>query len=69
MRNQHQFFVTLAAQIATLHDSVEEIRMSYLTFRKKYFNDSFDPFDDADRRQKKKEMLDLTSRQFKKIKY
>lgn len=44
MRNQHEFFIYLAAQLASLHDSVNDLKQEYLNYRQKYFSDRTDPF-------------------------
>ena len=54
--------MTIAAQIATLHDSIKEIKNEYLSYRKKYFNDNIDPFLAADKRAKKSSLLDSSSK-------
>lgn len=44
MKNQHQFFLALAAHASQLHERANELRQEYLELRKKYFNDNSDPF-------------------------
>jgi hypothetical protein len=57
MRNQYDLFLNLAAQVATYHDRVNELKEAYINFRKKYFGDSYDMFQEADQNRKKKSLL------------
>lgn len=44
IRNQHDNFISLGSQIASLHEQVREQKEFYLKFRAKFFNDYHDPF-------------------------
>lgn len=45
LKSQHETFLSLASQIASIHDKVAELKEIYLTYRAKYFNDNVNPFD------------------------
>jgi hypothetical protein len=57
MRNQYELFLNLAAQVATLHEKLEELKEAYLNFRRKYFSDISNPFQEAELRRKKRSFL------------
>ncbi|KNC49720.1 uncharacterized protein AMSG_05987 [Thecamonas trahens ATCC 50062] len=53
MRNQHEFFMAVAAQVAALHEAMDTQRESYLQWcrsRQDYSN----PFDEADERERRR---------------
>jgi len=54
MRNQYEFFLSIASQVAILHEMVQEQRMNFLNYRRKFFNDRTNPFEEADRREKQR---------------
>lgn len=38
IKNQYDFFLVTAGQIANLHESVEDLKEKFINYRKKYFN-------------------------------
>eukprot|EP01117_Protostelium_nocturnum_P003523 TRINITY_DN145_c1_g1_i3.p1 TRINITY_DN145_c1_g1~~TRINITY_DN145_c1_g1_i3.p1 ORF type:complete len:493 (-),score=138.39 TRINITY_DN145_c1_g1_i3:1309-2787(-) len=53
MKNQHDFFLILAARAANLSDLESEQRDLFIRYRKQYLGLSQDPFDDGEASQKK----------------
>eukprot|EP01113_Clastostelium_recurvatum_P043024 TRINITY_DN7051_c0_g1_i4.p1 TRINITY_DN7051_c0_g1~~TRINITY_DN7051_c0_g1_i4.p1 ORF type:complete len:549 (-),score=159.53 TRINITY_DN7051_c0_g1_i4:174-1580(-) len=47
MKTQHDLFIEVTAQVGSLHETLEEARIKYLRFRKRYYNDTTDPFTPA----------------------
>jgi len=50
LRNQHQFFLSAAAQVASLHEQINSFKEEFLSLRKTYQGDSKDVFAEAARK-------------------
>ncbi|KAJ3414215.1 hypothetical protein HDV05_006832 [Chytridiales sp. JEL 0842] len=44
MRNQHESFLSIAGRVAAVHDAINTQREAFLTYRKKSFGDTRNPF-------------------------
>ncbi|KAF9920980.1 Nucleoporin p58/p45 [Linnemannia zychae] len=44
MRDQQEGFLAIAGKVAALHDEIKDREKAYLMFRRKYYDDDFDPF-------------------------
>ncbi len=65
--NQHEFFVTIAASLAAVHEAVDVLREDYLALRKRIDrNARANPFEEAQRWREEKSLTSMADAKLKK---